>query len=382
MTLLDRHIAGRFLANFVMLFAILFTFAVAIDVILQLDQFSGAARDLAAQELGVAPEQVPFWRYVITLGHAIIDFHGPRLAQFFAYMLGLVSVGAAGFTLTQMYRTRELVAIMSAGTSLVRVALVLVGIATGLNVVQLVNQELVLPRLAPLLVRTHSNILQGGINDFPVALTRDSRGQLLRAQSLDPITGSIKGLLLIERDGKGSAVARIEASSARWNPDLDRYDLVQGVRTTGRSVAADGSILADGEMKPVDFAATDLSPRALTIRRHSQYAQMLSLSQIREMREEGGVDSAMLSRLTYLRLGGILVNLLVLIACIPFFLLREPANLLQQSIFCAAFAVPGTLGSLVAMTIDLPGLPPAVSVFLPAAILLPVALARLGMVKT
>jgi hypothetical protein len=76
------------------------------------------------------------------------------------------------------------------------------------------------------------------------------------------------------------------------------------------------------------------------------------------------------------------VNLLVLVVALPFFLLREPANMLRQSILCAAFAVPAALGSFVAMTIDMPGLAPAVSVFLPAAVLLPLALGRVGAIKT
>ncbi len=381
MSILDRHIASRFLANFVLLFAILFVFAVAIDVILGLDDFTGAA--LAdAKRLTEGGGEPPAWRYWLSLLHAIVDFQGPRIAQFYAYMLGLLSVGAAGFTLAQMMRARELVAILASGTSLVRVGMVIIAVATGLNLLQLVNQEVLLPRLAPLLVRSHKSIFAGGLRDFPVHLTRDARGQLLWAKSLDPLAGHITGFLLIERDGKGTAFARTEAIAANWNPDLDRWDLEGGRRSTSRVVDAEGNSLTDGETTAVDFASTDLSPRALTIRQYGQFAQMLSLSQLREMREEGGVAPDLISRLTYLRLGSILVNLLVLLAALPFFLVREPVNLLRQSILCSLFAIPGTLGALVAMTAAIPGFAPAVSVFLPAAILLPIALGRFGTMKT
>lgn len=389
MWILDRYVAGRYLANFVILFALLFLFAVAIDVIVGLDEFSGAARIEALRAIGVDPSddasksvEPPTWRYALALVHAIVDFQGPRIAQFYAYMLGLVSVGAAGFTLAQMVKSRELVAILASGTSLVRVGMIIVVVATGLNLLQLVNQEVLLPRLAPLLVRSQGEILSGGLREFPVHLTRDGRGQLLWGKSLDPIAGHISGFLLIERDGKGTAIARVEALGATWNPDLNQWDLEQGRRSTSRIVDANGTSLSDGETTEVAAAATDLSPRALTIRQYGQYAQMLSLSQLRDMREEGGVSPDLISRLTYLRLGSILVNLLVLVAALPFFLLREPANLLRQSILCAAFAVPGTLGSLVAMTAEIPGLAPAVSVFLPAAILLPIALGRFGGMRT
>lgn len=381
MWILDRHIAARFLANFILLFAILFIFAVAIDVILQLDDYTEAAR---AHALRATPtlQEPEAWRYWLAMVEGIIDFHGPRIAQFYAYLLGLVSVGAAGFTLAQMVRTRELVAILSSGTSLVRVGMIIVVVATGLNLLQLVNQELVLPRLAPLLVRPHSAILKGGLREFPVHLTRDGRGQLLWGRSLDPLSGRLTGFLLIERDGNGAAIARTEATAATWNSHSARWDLEGGTRTTARVVSADGEEITRGETTAVEFALTDLSARALTIRQYEQFAQMLSLKQLREMREEGGVGAGEISRLTYLRLGSILVNLLVLIAALPFFLLREPANLLRQAILCALFAVPGTLGSLVAMTATLPGLPPAVNVFLPAAILLPIAFGRFGTMRT
>ncbi len=377
MTILDRFIAARFFANFVILFALLFVFAVSIDIILQLEEYTKAAREAGGAGWG-------FW---YQLARAIFDYHGPRVFQFYAYMLGLVSVGAAGFTLAQMVRSRELVAIMSAGVSLVRVALVLIAVATGLNVLQLLNQEIMLPRLAPLLIRTHDDILKGGLEGFPVALTRDGKGQLLRATWLEPKLGELNGVLLVERDGKGVQVARVEAEHARWNGESGGYDLEGGKRYERRIAPIGEAKIADvaagiEDAKPIRFLATDLSPRALTIRRYEQYAQMLSLRQIREMREEGGVDPALLSRLTYLRLGGIAVNLLVLAASLPFFLLRVPGNMLQQSILCAAFAVPATLGSFVAMTVDIPGLAPAVAVFLPAAILVPVAIGRLGSMRT
>lgn len=381
MWILDRHIAARFLANFVLLFAILFVFAVSIDVIIELEEFTRAA---TAHALEATPgrDKPEAWRFWLAMAQAIVDYHGPRIAQFYAYLLGLVSVGAAGFTLAQMVRARELIAILASGTSLVRVGMVMVVVATGLNLIQLVNQELILPRLAPLLVRSHSGIFSGGLREFPVHLSRDGRGHLLWGRSLDPQTGVIRGFLLIERDGNGAARSRVEAETATWNADLSRWDLVGGTRSTARVTSADGNEVAGPEAVAVEFAVTDLSARALTIRQYEQFAQMLSLKQLREMREEGGVSQSAISRLTYMRLGSILVNLLVLIASLPFFLLREPANLLRQSILCALFAVPGTLGSFVAMTASLPGLPPAVNVFLPAAVLLPIAFGRFGTMRT
>ena len=90
MLLIDRTIALRFLGNFITLFCMLFIFAVSIDVVLQFDSFVGAAR--------TAVEAERFGSVFLATIAAILDFHGPRVFQFFAFMVGLVSVGAAGFS--------------------------------------------------------------------------------------------------------------------------------------------------------------------------------------------------------------------------------------------------------------------------------------------
>jgi hypothetical protein len=72
----------------------------------------------------------------------------------------------------------------------------------------------------------------------------------------------------------------------------------------------------------------------------------------------------------------------VLVASLPYFLLREPANLLLQSVRCAAFAVPMSLGAMVAMSVPLSGLGPTAGVLIPIAILIPLAVWRLSGVRT
>jgi hypothetical protein len=61
---------------------------------------------------------------------------------------------------------------------------------------------------------------------------------------------------------------------------------------------------------------------------------------------------------------------------------RVPQKMLQSSVFCAAVAVPGLVGSLFAMTVELPGVPATVGVFLPVAMLLPVAAWRVGALRS
>ena len=226
MLLLDRWIARRFFGNFALIFSVMFLFAVSIDTILQLDAYIEMSR------LAVKAGRFPgLWA---ALPIAIIDYHAPRVFQFFAYMVGMCSVAAAGFTLTQMVRTREIVAMLAAGISLWRVGVSILGVAVALNLAQLVNGEVLLPRLAPLLVREHSAILQPTVQSFPVKLIEDRQRNLLLASSFDPATATARNLIVLERDERGAATRRIEAATAIWSVERGGW-ILQDATATRRS---------------------------------------------------------------------------------------------------------------------------------------------------
>jgi hypothetical protein len=112
------------------------------------------------------------------------------------------------------------------------------------------------------------------------------------------------------------------------------------------------------------------------------FAHMLSSSQIVAMVDDGSLAAADGRRFVIGRWGAILANLLVLVASLPYFLLREPANLLVQAVRCAAFAVPMALGAMVAMSVPLSGLGPTAGVLVPIALLVPLAVWRVSGVRT
>jgi len=375
MLLLDRWIARRFLGNFILIFAVMFLFAVSIDTILQLDSYIEGAR--------LAVKAGRFSTLITAVPAAIVDFNLPRLFQFFAYMVGLCSVAAAGFTFTQMVRAREVVAMLAAGISLWRVGLAVIGVAFFLNLLQLMNGELVLPRLAPLLVRENSAILQQTAQSFPVKLIEDRGARLLLASSFDPATESLQNLVVLERDEHGAATRRIEAPRARWNAKAGGWDLENGFASKRTTRERQGA--REVRIEPqegVTFIASDVSPRAILARRFRGFAQLLSSPQITQLASEGGIDVGTATRLVGQRFAGACVNLLMLVIVLPFFLVREPKKMLRPSVICAGVAVPGLLGSLFMMTVDMPHVPATVGVFLPVAVLLPVAAWRVGALRS
>jgi lipopolysaccharide export system permease protein len=385
-SIIDRHILVRFFTNFFILFVLLFIFAVAIDLILNLDKFVKAAREIAGPDASSL-------RITGRLLVMFLDFEGPRIFQFYAYLNGMVAVGAMGFTLSQMIRHRELVAVLASGVSLYRVAMPFIIGVFVLSVLQLVNQELVLPRMAPLLLRDHGRIGEAGLETFEVNFTPDGAGNLLQAPQFDPQTRDLTYPTFLERDEQGRTLRRIAADSATWSDDDQAWVLKNGVAVSLRDDAAappeatgDSATPADASneasaggadsqevisRQPIDRFHTDLTPQVLLVRRYAQFASMLSLSQIRQMLQTPRVpDRETLLRYRYSRFSSVLVNLLVLWLSLPCFLLREPANLLRQSILAASLAIPATVGSAIGMMTSLPGIPPAASVFLPVVVLM------------
>ncbi|MFM7132695.1 MAG: LptF/LptG family permease [Planctomycetota bacterium] len=375
MPILDRWIAARFLANFAFVFSVMFLFGVSIDTILVLDKYIDAA------EAAVAAGR--FGGMWIAVPAAVVDYHAPRVFQFYSLMTGLCAVAAAGFTFAQMVRARELVAVLAAGVSLWRVAMTIAGAAVILNLLQLVNGEVILPRLAPLLARDHEAILESAAQRFPVRLTEDGSRRLICAERFEPATNELVNLIVIERDEKGAATRRIEAERGQWSEERGGWILERGL-AAGRSRpgSGDGREARIDRVEAVDFAETDLSPKALLVRRVRGFAQLLSARQINDLAAEGGIDSADATRLVGQRFAGVCVNLLMLAITLPFFLAREPKKMLRPSVLCAATAVPGLIGSLFLMTVPIPGIPPAVGVFLPVAMLLPIAAWRIGALRT
>ena len=374
MGILNRHIMIRMMTNFVFLFLFLYLFAATIDIILNLDRFDEIARSQLGDEAGM------FRRIAASLGLAF-NFHGPQIFQFYAYLHGLVAIGALGFTVSQMSRNRELVAMLASGISLHRASLPILWVVCGLGVLQLVNQEFILPRMAPLLLREHEQIGQEGTASFPVAFTLDSNGALLQSPSFNPVTGILDQPSVIIRDELGRTVQRMRAQNASWDAATDSW-----LFTKGRVVHIqhdESSKSAASRPTRISSFATDLSPNLLTVRRFSQYTSMLSSAQINEILESTNIHEAgVLIRSSYSRWSVFFVNILIVLIAIPFFMQREPSGLLSRAILCTALVVPLYLLVAMFMLVPLPGISPVLGAFLPVIVLLPVAMARFGWIRT
>jgi len=366
MGILDRHILARFLWNFVLLFAALYLFAVSVDVIINLPRFGEAAQKMSPDGKST----------VMGIVRAILAFHGPRVFQFYQYMMGLVAIGAAGFTCVGLVRSRELVAMMAVGRSLPRATLPIVAGAAALCALQVANQELVIPRLADrLMVDSHTWAGVDRVPGWPVRMVAYPSGIRLSARNYDPSTETLTGVYAIERLPAGSIGRRFEAAAATWDRARGLWMMESGtVQSPGTiEVGASGQPIS---ASPAAELPVRIDPDALVMKQNALYAHMLASEDLTRLRQGGVIDADSARRTELSRLAGPAISLLMVMVAVPFFALREPHGLFRGAVLCAATTTPAMMVALLMMAMSLPGIPPAIGVALPVALLLPVAVWR------
>ena len=378
MTILDRYIARQFALNFLILLAIFCSFIVVVDATLNIGRFARAAESLVGEDASAI-------RRWLALPLVVIDLWWPRLLQLFNVMLGIVMVGAMGFTCAQMVRHRELVAILASGQSLVRVARPILVVAACLGALQIVNAEVLLPRFAPLLTRGYSDAGTRDLAVTSVMLVPDGSRRLIAAESFDAKAGTMRGVFIWERDAAGLMTRRIEARSAVW--EEGGWTLEDGVGVEPAS--ADAAVAPTP--RPVERIETDLDPTALTIAQHAEYMQSLSFGQVTEMmrivrrtgdERSAGVRVDRLERIRWGRFAVLAANLLGLVIALPFFLTREPKNMAVQTAKAAPIAMGVIMGGIIGSAAPVPGVPAAIGVFLPLLALVPMTFWAFASIKS
>lgn len=374
MSLIDRSIARQFLTNVILLFVILFCFVIAIDVSLNIDQFLELATRLGTEQSGDAPGTI---RKGVLACLLVVDLWWPKLLQLYNFLLGMVMVGAMGFTFSQMTKHRELIALMAAGVGLHRVLRPVLIVAIGLIALQAINQEIIIPRIAPLLVRDHEDAGDHRLAVASVPLTKDGEGRLFRAASFDANTDTLQGVYILERDDNANAKRSITAASATYaNGGWDLENGVARARTLG----------SIGPPQPIARIESSLDPNELRINRYESYSQALSFAQARRMLSRDTLKDpekrARYERIAWGRYSIMLSSLLSLVIAVPFYATRVPTNMVAQSIKCAPVAILALIGGIVGATAAIPGLPTTIGVFIPVMILSVVAVAQLSAMKT
>jgi lipopolysaccharide export system permease protein len=369
---LDRYIIKQFLLNFVILMTVLMCLFVLVDMIWDLDEFTQAASRHSARYGGFLP----------ALLMILIDFYAPLILMIMVYFVGIVTVGAMGFTFSHLTRTRELVAMAFGGLSMYRIAAPVLIAGAVINLLALPNQEFLIPEMASKLMRRKQQLKSDvEVRPFAIRHALDGHGHLLSAAQFDRPSMTLTDVAVLIRDDRGRALARVAAPSATWDETGSRWVFPEGKA----SVRLIGDVLtnnpAAAKISDVDFAST-LTPDVLVARRTNLYFSLLSFDSLYEFLGNPAVDRAQVLQIMHGRFSLLAVNILILAMGLPFFLLREEANPLVQGVKAAGLCLGCWGTALVMMQISGEGMNPVTIAWLPVVLYLPLTAGMLMTVRT
>lgn len=400
MNLLDRYIIRQFLINFAILLFVLVALFVLIDLVANLDEYLEAGRRVAAQRAGsfesddatglqaTADADSPRrWMVIVATAWVIWDWHAPLSGLLYVYGSGLVVVGAMGFTFTDMARKGEMAAVLTSGISMYRIAAPVLAIGGVLNLLALPIQEFVIPLQAAKLARNHSQLGHPGIRNFEVRFAGDGEGNLISASSFDPDHQMLdRHVIILGRDSSGLPQYVITANQGVWNEQRGGWDLIDGYKQQPAIGSASPLDRADDELPrdvpAVSFFATKLSPQVLMARRAQIYPTLLSISQLKRLSKNNAIDTVQVTQIMHRRFSMLVVNMLVLIMGLPFFLGREPVVMLVQVVRAASLCVGAWTSTLVIIQLGSDQLSPVAAAWLPVVLYLPVSAWLMQRIKT
>ncbi len=379
MKTLDRYLVRQFLANFAILLVVLMGLFLVVDLIVDLDEFVQAGEAKAARFGGP-------WAWWMLL--TVLDFYGPLMCLIYVFFSGLIVVGAMAFTVNLLQRNRELTAMLAGGISLYRVALPIVAVGALLSLATLPVQEFVLPELSGKLMRSKSELRKEGVRDRPLLYVPDDAGNLWSAKSFDPRLGLLREVQILDRDADGLLERKIMAAEALWDASSGSWLLTQGVALQpGREIGgASGEVVdAGGSLVGVEAIPTALSPTALLARQATILPSVLSLRDLQTLASNPTIDperQRLITRTVQGRFSLMVLNVLLLVMALPYFLRRVPGDALKSAMLAAGLCIGAWGGGLLTLQASPQTLPPVVSAWLPVALYLPVAAWMLTRIKT
>ncbi|MGA1979192.1 MAG: LptF/LptG family permease [Sedimentisphaerales bacterium] len=306
MKILDRYVAKNFLIGYVIAFCVLIGLRIVIDLFVNLDEFTEHA-DLGA---------------FAVVGN-ILSFYGLHSMLYFRDFAGMITVVAAAFSLGKMIRYNELVAVMASGVSLKRVIVPIVLLAFLLTGLLVIDQELLIPPFSDKLVRGQDAI--PGQETYDVWFIEDGTGSLICTEKFDVQTSTMYKPTIITRSKKADSVVweitgRISADKAVYNPETGRWDLINGLFIEkGSQIGA----------QPIASYASDITPKDIPVMRRSRNITMLSSHQLAVLSAQRTKikDLAQLYSQKHFRITDPLINLVMLMVCLPILVCRDPKSM-------------------------------------------------------
>ena len=310
MSIIDRYIARTFLSGYFILLAVGLGLYILTDLMVNIDEFTEDENLSLLQVLSL-----------------MADFYLCNLPLYYAQLGGPLMAIAAAFTLGMMMRNNELTALVAAGMPLQRLALPIVACSVLLVGVWMANRELLLPKLAPKVARTHDDVI--GQRTSGVHCTRDDNNAILTATTFIPREGLLKNVYIIEPDKTGRARYLIKADFAKYDPERKTWLLERGERVRMVDALKDKDLGERVKPEYPDEYPLTLTPEELVLRRSSQWADLLSIHDLTKLLQSRYLaNRPAINMSLHVRLTQPLLQWILLLLTIPYFLGRQPANVM------------------------------------------------------
>jgi lipopolysaccharide export system permease protein len=327
MKILDRYVLLSFLRNYLIAMMTLIGMFVVLDMVFNFDELV----ELRGQVQGGAAVST------FDVIASIVDYYVHQCFYIFVHLSGIIPVVAAAFTLIRMTRFNELSAVLAAGVPLLRVAAPIVIAAAVLQVLLIVDQEVVIPRIMHKLVRAHDKLGGGEAGEargFRIDMMQDDRGALLRASRYTPPTetrpAQMRELDVFERDTNLLPFAQVTADAAEFDAKQQAWKLTNGRRVTGIQPQMQRS-----PEEPADVYKSNITPDEIALWKSGDFVNLLSTERINEMLARRTSYGALeLQRVKHARFTQWIMNIILLLLAIPFVLVRQPQELRNSILKC------------------------------------------------
>ncbi|AQT67049.1 lipopolysaccharide ABC transporter permease [Anaerohalosphaera lusitana] len=372
MKILDRYVAKNFLIGYFIVAAVLIGLIIVVDLFVNLDEFAEASDAGAATVLS-----------------NIFKFYSAQSAIYFRDTAGFITVIAAVFSLGKMTKNNELIAIMASGVSLKRVIAPIILLAIALTGLLVVDQELIIPRLAPTLVRDHDAI--AGNESYDVWFMKDSKDSLICTPNYTEADQTMHQPTFILRKetapGRWQVTGMINAEKAKYDPENSRWELANG-----RLIKLHGNLedINFGQRpEPVRYYSSDITPYEIPLRRQESYKQYLSTSQLTALERFGGPNIKDLAELILqkqTRITDPIINFIMLLIALPVLVCRDPKQMksaiLKSFLITTACFITAIACKMIATEVIFNQVKPELWAWLPVMIFLPVAFLQLDSMRT
>jgi lipopolysaccharide export LptBFGC system permease protein LptF len=367
MKILDRYLVKSLLVNYVIALAVMMSLYTVLDLFFNIDEFTEADATSGA------------------VLKAIANYYGAHVFLYFSQLSGVITLFACMVTLARMRRANELTAILASGVSLYRVAAPIVAFGLVMSVLWYVDTEILVPKVAHRLARDHDDAL--GDKARGLWFVNDGQYDLLSAIEFVPVEREMRQMLVLHRDANGGILKVTEADLAVWEdiPEHPRggvWRLSRGIERQWRSVPVEIGASEELVETPVGAYESELDPEAIEMRQARQWIKHSSSRQLDKIMKREPTMAGRVQHVKHSRFATPLVHLLLLFLGLPFFLSREPANILNDAGNCVAVCGLCFLVSFASENFVTAETLSALPAWLPIILFSPVAVILIDRIKT